>query len=627
MPRKAAATPDTREPGLIRLIPLAELSLSPLNTRQSVPQADIDAMADSIVAVGLLQNLIGHETPSGTVQIVGGGKRLRAMQKLGAEEFLPAPDLAFDPVPVRVTTDAAAALAMSGAENEARTALHPADAIRAYGALLRQGATVHDIACTYAATESLVRRYLALAVLPDAVIDSLRDGKITLDQAKALTLADTPARAIEMLENIEGRDVNAHMIRRELTTGRVPATDPRALAVGLDAYTAAGGTCTADLFEDTAYLNDVALLEKMTEARAQAIIADLTQDQGWKWAEYRPTWRNWEGVKGATQLPRTWVDLPQADETRLQRLSGTLRSEDDDLTEDEHAELLALRARKAGDWPEADRATAGCIVHLGTNGFEINCGWQRAADKPKAVKTITHDDGTITTRTLPAADKGNSASLTADLGRIRLLALQNAALGDPDLMIDLLAWQMTHDCYAWQRPLDVSPNPQVIRPEKAEGAIIPTRLTTWAESKGLFDPVSFSDWRIRDRTEILDLLGTALANTLREGEAGPLLISMLQPQVRTVWTPTAAGYFSRITVRQMDTIWAELVPDDAAADFATLKKGDKAKRLDALFNDASVREALGLSRAQNAVIDAWLPTELVMTAATETPEPEQEDAA
>jgi ParB family transcriptional regulator, chromosome partitioning protein len=615
----ARTKPDTTET-IIR-IPLADLSLSPLNSRQSVPDADVDAMADSIIAVGLLQNLIGHRNADGAVQIVGGGKRLRAMQKLAQEGFTPAAALAFDPVPVRVTDDADLAVAMSGAENEARTGLHPADAITAYGAMQARGASVQDIARAYAATEGAVRRYLALAVLPAAVIDSLRDGRITFDQAKALTLADTPARAIDMLDSIEGRDVNPNMIRRELTTGRVPATDPRAIAVGLPVYLAAGGTCTPDLFEDTAYLDDVPLLEKMVDARAQAIIADLTHDQGWKWAEYRPQWRTWEGVRGAVELDRTRMELPDADLARMDLLREWQSSAplDDEL----RAELMALYDRQRGDWPDTDRATAGCIVYLDNKGLDISRGWQRAADKPKAVETVTHDDGTITTRTLPPADKGNSASLSADLGRIRLLALQNAALADPGLMVDLLAWQMTHDCYTWQRPLDVTPNPQAIRPEKPDGTIIPARLTTWAESKGAFNADSFADWRDGNREARLELLGTALACTLREGECGALLISLLQPQVRTVWAPTAAGYFSRITVPQMDAIWAQLVPDDAGLDqpsFTTMKKGDKAKRLDALFNDASVRESLGLSRAQNAAIDAWLPPELLMTAAPDASE-------
>ncbi|MBM1836387.1 hypothetical protein JQW79_05080 [Sulfitobacter pseudonitzschiae] len=36
-------------------------------------------------------------------------------------------------------------------------------------------------------------------------------------------------------------------------------------------------------------------------------------------------------------------------------------------------------------------------------------------------------------------------------------------------------------------------------------------------------------------------------------------------------------------------------------------KGDKVKDLHGLLHDLSVREAMGLSRADNARIDAWVP--------------------
>ena len=53
--------------------------------------------------------------------------------------------------------------------------------------------------------------------------------------------------------------------------------------------------------------------------------------------------------------------------------------------------------------------------------------------------------------------------------------------------------------------------------------------------------------------------------------------------------------------------------DEPRATFTKLKKGQKAKELEGLFADASVQEALGLSRAQIAKIDAWLPPEIRAT--------------
>ncbi|WP_335754523.1 hypothetical protein [Sulfitobacter sp.] len=62
----------------------------------------------------------------------------------------------------------------------------------------------------------------------------------------------------------------------------------------------------------------------------------------------------------------------------------------------------------------------------------------------------------------------------------------------------------------------------------------------------------------------------------------------------------------------LDATWRELVIQDDEADiemarFQKLKKGEKAKELEALYNDTSLQEVLGLKRAQIAAIDAWVP--------------------
>ena len=58
----------------------------------------------------------------------------------------------------------------------------------------------------------------------------------------------------------------------------------------------------------------------------------------------------------------------------------------------------------------------------------------------------------------------------------------------------------------------------------------------------------------------------------------------------------------------------DIIPASEAEEtvaFTKLKKAEKADELARLFQDASAREALGLSRDQAAAIDAWLPEELV----------------
>lgn len=118
----------------IQYFPLSALYLSDINPRQDVDADRIDQLADSIVAVGLLQNLAGLADEAGHVGIVAGGRRLRALIRAfekHADLLDRRPELA--EIPVRLAPDEATARAWASVENAAREDLHPADEIRAYG--------------------------------------------------------------------------------------------------------------------------------------------------------------------------------------------------------------------------------------------------------------------------------------------------------------------------------------------------------------------------------------------------------------------------------------------------------------------------------------------------------------
>ena len=111
-------------------------------------------------------------------------------------------------------------------------------------------------------------------------------------------------------------------IRRQLTEGAVRAADKRAQFVGLDAYQAAGGIITRDLFEDDdgGWLQDVALLDRLV-AEKLAREAEALGHEGWKWIEAA-------------------VDFPFGHASGLRRLAG----ETPPLTDDEQESCDALRA-------------------------------------------------------------------------------------------------------------------------------------------------------------------------------------------------------------------------------------------------------------------------------------------
>ena len=90
-----------------------------------------------------------------------------------------------------------------------------------------------------------------------------------------------------------------------------------------------------------------------------------------------------------------------------------------------------------------------------------------------------------------------------------------------------------------------------------------------------------------------------------------MVSKIAKPNTREVWTPTAANFFSRVGGPCMVEIWRDLLElaedHPTVTTFSKLKKGEKAAKLEALFTQSDLRSVLGVTEAQAARIDAWLP--------------------
>ena len=139
-PKKASSKKITKEQeealkaaleaAVIEYVPLSALVKSPLNVR-SIPYAvdSVRGLADSIEALGLLQNLIVHTLADGQYGVAAGGRRLTALNLLAQEDRLAAD---YTVIVKRVSDDIAALASI--AENEQRAAMHPAEQIAGYRA-------------------------------------------------------------------------------------------------------------------------------------------------------------------------------------------------------------------------------------------------------------------------------------------------------------------------------------------------------------------------------------------------------------------------------------------------------------------------------------------------------------
>src|ERR1700744_4123001 len=157
----------------IQYIPLSELVPSPDNVRKTDRLSGIDALAASIAANGLLQNLQAKASAKDQFEIVAGGRRLAALKLLAKQKTIEADHL----VPCNVQ-DGGNMTEISLAENEIRQAMHPADQFDAFKVLADGGMSEDDIAGRFGVTPLVVRQRLKLANVSAKIIAAFRKGDL-----------------------------------------------------------------------------------------------------------------------------------------------------------------------------------------------------------------------------------------------------------------------------------------------------------------------------------------------------------------------------------------------------------------------------------------------------------------
>ncbi|RUT81135.1 ParB/Srx family N-terminal domain-containing protein, partial [Mesorhizobium sp. M7A.T.Ca.US.000.02.2.1] len=145
-------------------LPLSQLVVSPKNVRPK--PGDVTALAASIAAQGLLQNLVVSPTENGTYQVDAGGRRFAALTLL-AEQGKLAADF---PVPV-IVISAEDATAASLAENVQRENMNPVDELNAFKQLVDEGFTIDRVADTFGVTPLVVQRRLKLVAAAPELLE------------------------------------------------------------------------------------------------------------------------------------------------------------------------------------------------------------------------------------------------------------------------------------------------------------------------------------------------------------------------------------------------------------------------------------------------------------------------
>jgi len=486
-------------------------------------------------------------------------------------------------------------------------------------------------------TPHVVRQRLRLGAVSPKLMQSYRDGGLTLEQLMAFALSEDHARQEAVHERLSyNRD--ASTIRRLLTETHVAATDRRGVFVGVEAYTEAGGTILRDLFSEDrgGYFEDVALLDLLVTAKLGREADALREAEGWKWTEAHLDFPNARGMRRVYPHP---VELSGEDQAALEaarsevdRLSEWLQTADElpDHVDGRLCELETdierLEAKRQAYDP-GDVARGGAFVILNHDGMvRIERGFVRAEDEkpePEACDvgsegeggdTINEDGGTV--RGGEAGDerldgededaddhKPLSDILIRDLTAYRTLGLRLALSEQPDVAIVAVTHALSAQIFyrgADAHVLDIRPASTLLA-SHADGIEDTKAGKAWADRHAPWAALMPRDvtdlWTFvveLDHDSRMALFAHCVALTVnavklpmdrrpRAIATADRLAEAVSLDMTAHWRPTARTYLGRVTKTRILDAVREAVSTEAADRLADMKKQDMAEAAEQLL--------------------------------------------
>ena len=169
----------------ILLVKLSEIEPNKNQPRKTFDEKAIEELSNSIKEHGLLQPILVRPLVNGSYQIIAGERRWRACRM--AE---------LDMVPVIIKEmDDRKTMEVSIIENLQREDLNPVEEALGFKALIdTYGLTQEQVAERVGKSRSAITNALRLLGLSDKILESLREGEITVGHAKALLSAEESRR-------------------------------------------------------------------------------------------------------------------------------------------------------------------------------------------------------------------------------------------------------------------------------------------------------------------------------------------------------------------------------------------------------------------------------------------------
>ncbi|AXC11608.1 Chromosome (plasmid) partitioning protein ParB [Acidisarcina polymorpha] len=198
-PRPAEATPpavEAAEPvetGRPREIAVGLIERNPFQTRTRFDEQQLDELAASIAATGVVQPILVRPLGGDRFQLIAGERRWLASQKAGKTTI---------PAMIRAVSDEQA-MEMTIVENLQRTDLNPMEQARAFERLTREfKMTQEQMAQRTGKNRASISNFLRLLRLPVEIQGRVEAGELSFGHARALLAIEDPAMLIKAAQKV-----------------------------------------------------------------------------------------------------------------------------------------------------------------------------------------------------------------------------------------------------------------------------------------------------------------------------------------------------------------------------------------------------------------------------------------
>ena len=506
-------------------------------------------------------------------------------------------------------------------ENVQREAMHPADQLEAFAALVAEGRPIEDIAADFSVTPLVVQRRLKLANVSPRLLADYRAEAVSLDQLMALAITDDHAAQEAAFYDAPTWQRSPHNLRDRLTEREIDAhRHPLVRFVGLDAYEAAGGGTRRDLFAEAdsgVYLTDATLLERMAQDKLASLAAEV-KAEGWAWVDATPGTTHAD-LQAFQRAPRQRRSPNKREAQRIEKLQTKMQALAEavdaalDADDEEKADALQEEGEHLGeqlqtledglqDYGEAVKAAAGAIVTIDRNGEAvIHRGLLREAEA-KALRTLerlrqgfgsegeagnddTGEDADDAPKPAAMSDR-----LAQRLSAHRTAALQIEVARHPQVALAALVHGMVQTVlqgshYGHDLPLGVKLTQQDrlegIAPDWPESpAAVALRELQQVAGEALPQDSAelFAALLAKSQDELVRLLAVCVASTVdvvtlraTQHQPGAELAQAVALDMAAWWQPTAEGYFQHVPKVAILEAVGEFAPEHVTR-LAKLKK-------------------------------------------------------